>query len=107
MNDVSNSFECFFKEAPTQSGAWMEAVQKISKASALDRKTEAIAYISVLAAVGLVSGIPFHVKEAKALGAARDEIISAVLLPLPAVGNNCVAALPVALAAYDAQEVVN
>lgn len=101
MEGVSNSFECFLKEAPAQSAAWMEAVKKLSGASALDRKTECIAYLSVLAAVGLISGIPFHVKEAKSLGATRDEIISAVLISLPAVGNKCVAALPAALEAFD------
>ena len=103
MKDVSNAFECFLKEAPAQSGAWMQAVKKLSAASALDRKTEAVAYVAVLAAVGLVSGIPFHVKEAKKLGASREEIISAVLLPLPAVGNTCIAALPTALEAFDAE----
>jgi alkylhydroperoxidase/carboxymuconolactone decarboxylase family protein YurZ len=101
MKDVSNAFQCFMEEAPAQAHAWMEAVQKLGGTSALDKKTEAIAYLSVLAAVGLLSGIPFHVVEAKALGTTRDEIKSAVLLSLPAVGNKCVAALPVALAAFD------
>ena len=56
----------------------------------------------MMAAVGLESGIPFHVKHAKELGATRQEIISAVLVGLPAVGNGVVRALPVALEAYDA-----
>ena len=106
MKDVSDSFQCFLKEAPAQSVAWMEAVKKLSGASALDRKTQALAYIAILSAVGLVSGMAFHVKEAKMLGASRDEIISAVLLPLPAVGNKCVAALPAALEAFDEQKEV-
>lgn len=102
MDNVSNAFECFLKEAPEQSKAWLEAVQKLDRASALDSKTEEISYVAVLAAVGLVSGLPFHVKHAKELGATREEIKSAVLLSLPAVGNKAIAALPIALAAYDA-----
>lgn len=80
-----------------------EVVQKLDAASALDAKTEEIAYISVLAAVRLESGLAFHVKHAKSLGATREEIISAVLLPLPAVGNVVIQALPVALQAYDSE----
>lgn len=100
---VSHAFMTFMKEAPEQQKAWGEAVQKLDAASALDSKTEEIAYISVLAAVRLESGLPFHVKRAKSLGASREEIISAVLLPLPAVGNVVIQALPVALQAYDSE----
>lgn len=98
---VSNSFQAFFKEAPEHSKAWMEVVQKLDKASSLDKKTGALAYLSVLAAVRLESGIPFHVKEAKALGASREEVISAILVGLPAVGNAVVGSLPIAIEAYD------
>lgn len=101
MKNVSDAFACFLQEAPEQAKAWMEAVKNLDSASTLDAKTEEIAYIAVLAAVGLLSGIPFHVKRAKQLGAKREEIKSAVLLPLPAVGNKTIAALPVALAAFD------
>lgn len=100
-NSVSNSFQTFFKEAPDHAKAWMEAVQKLDKASSLDKKTEALAYLSVLAAVRLESGISFHVKEAKALGASREEVISAILVGLPAVGNAVVSSLPIAIEAYD------
>jgi len=101
MKNVSNSFECFLKEAPEQSKVWMEAVKKLDAVSTLDSKTEEIAYIAVLSAIGLLSGIPFHVKHAKELGTTREEIKSAILLSLPAVGNKVIAALPVALEAFD------
>ncbi|MNH43861.1 Carboxymuconolactone decarboxylase family protein [compost metagenome] len=81
----------------------MEAVHKLDAASRLDPKTEEIAYIAVLAAIRLESGLPFHVKHAKQLGATREEIISAVLLGLPAAGNVVVQALPAALQAYDSE----
>ena len=79
------------------------SVAGLDKASALDRKTEELAYLAVLAAQRLVSGIPFHVASAKAAGATRAEIISAVLIGLPAVGNTVIEALPVALAAFDGE----
>lgn len=80
----------------------MDAVQSLDKASVLDKKTEELAYLAVLASQRLVSGIPFHVGMAKAAGASREEVISAVLIGLPAVGNTVIEALPVALEAYDA-----
>ncbi len=100
---VSNAFLTFMKEAPEQQQAWMETVQKLEAASKLDPKMEEIAYIAVLAAARLESGLPFHVKHAKSLGATREEIISAVLIGLPAVGNVVIQALPIALQAYDAE----
>lgn len=102
---VSNSFQTFLKEAPGHAGAWMEMVHKLDEASSLDKKTEELAYIAVMAAVDLESGIPFHVKSAKASGATREEIKSAILLGLPAVGNRVVKALPVALNAFDEENV--
>ena len=99
--NISDSFQVFLKEAPEHSQAWMEAVQKLDAACSLDPKTAEIAYIAVLAAVGLESGIPFHVKHAKQLGASREEIKNAVLLGLPAVGNKVVKSLPIALNAFD------
>jgi len=99
--NVSKAFELFAKEAPEVNATWMEAVQKLDTASKLDKKTEELAYIAVLAAARLESGLPFHVKTAKKLGAARDEIISAILVGLPAVGNIVTAALPIAVEAYD------
>lgn len=98
---VSNAFQTFAKEASEHAEIWMEAVQKLGAASKLDRKTEELAYIAVLAAVRLESGIPFHVKQAKSYGASRDEVISTILVGLPAVGNAVTSSLPIAIKAYD------
>ncbi|MBC2328828.1 carboxymuconolactone decarboxylase family protein [Listeria swaminathanii] len=98
---VSKSFEVFAKEAPEVQAAWMETVHKLDTASKLDKKTEELAYIAVLAATRLESGLPFHVKMAKLNGATRDEVISAILVGLPAVGNTVISALPVAIDAFD------
>jgi alkylhydroperoxidase/carboxymuconolactone decarboxylase family protein YurZ len=98
---VSNAFEAFAKEAPQQQAAWMEVVQKLDKASVLDKKTEELAYLAVMAVMRLESGLPFHVKMAKANGASREEIISAILIGLPAAGNCVIQSLPIALDAFD------
>ena len=80
----------------------MEAARKLGEASALDAKTSALAYLAVLAALRMESGVPFHAAQARRAGATRDEVISAVLVGLPAAGNQVVQVLPAALAAYDA-----
>ncbi len=100
---ISDAFMTFLQETPEYSKAWMEMVQKLDKANALEAKTKTLAYIGVLAAVGMISGVPFHVQHAKRLGASRDEVIGAVLVGLPAVGHAAVQALPAALAAYDGE----
>ncbi|MDR0309618.1 MAG: carboxymuconolactone decarboxylase family protein [Candidatus Methanoplasma sp.] len=99
--NVSNAFEMFAKEIPEHHGAWMDAVRRLDAAGALDKKTKELAYIAVLAAVRLESGLPFHVQAARANGATRDEIISAVLVGLPAVGNTVIQALPSVFGALD------
>jgi len=101
-NLVSDAFKTFMTNAPGHAKAWSELVQALANASALDKKTSELAYISVLAALNRVSGIPFHVVSAKKLGATRDEIISAILVGLPAAGHIVTQALPSAIQAYDA-----
>lgn len=98
---VSKAFELFAQEAPEYQKAWMEMVQKLEGASKLDSKTEELAYLAVMAATRLESGLPFHVKMAKKHGATREEIISSILVGLPAVGNAVIQSLPVALSAFD------
>lgn len=99
---VSRAFQMFQEHAPKHANAWMDAVRDLGDATALDPKTASLAYLAVLAAVRLESGVPFHVKLAKQAGASREEVISAVLVGLPAVGNAATQALPAAIEAYDA-----
>ncbi|ADL03813.1 carboxymuconolactone decarboxylase family protein [Lacrimispora saccharolytica] len=98
---VSTAFQAFGLEAPGVERAWMDMVQKLDKESALDKKTEELAYLAVMAAVRLESGLPFHVQMAKLNGATREEVISSILVGLPAVGNQVIQALPIALEAFD------
>jgi alkylhydroperoxidase/carboxymuconolactone decarboxylase family protein YurZ len=102
MPGVSDAFATFLREAPAHAEAWMGAVQGLGAASALDEKTETLAYLAVLAALRLESGVPFHAAHAKRAGASRDEVIGAVLVGLPAAGNGVTTCLPAALRAYDA-----
>jgi alkylhydroperoxidase/carboxymuconolactone decarboxylase family protein YurZ len=60
-----------------------------------------LAYLAVLAALRIESGVPFHVKSAKQAGASREEIISAILVGLPAAGHVVTQVLPAAVAAYE------
>jgi alkylhydroperoxidase/carboxymuconolactone decarboxylase family protein YurZ len=99
---ISNAFQTFMREASQQAQAWGAMVQGLAQASALDKKTAALAYLAVLAALQLESGVPFHVQTAKQLGASREEVISAILVGLPAAGHRVTQVLPAALAAYDA-----
>jgi len=100
---ISNAFMTFMSEAPEQAKAWSEMVQGLAKASALDEKTQSLAYLAVLAVLRLESGIPFHVKVAKEVGASREEVISSILVGLPAAGHRVTQVLSAALAAFDAE----
>jgi alkylhydroperoxidase/carboxymuconolactone decarboxylase family protein YurZ len=99
---ISEAFRVFLEESPKHAQAWMGAVRELGASSALDEKTQTLAYLAVLAALRLESGVPFHAAHAKAAGASRDEVISAVLVGLPAAGHAVTQSLPAAIRAYDA-----
>jgi len=101
---ISNAFQTFLSQTPEHAHAWMKMVQELEEKNGLDKKTQELAFLAVLAATRLTSGIPFHVLSAKDAGAKRAEIISAVLIGLPAVGNVVIESLVVALDAYDGKE---
>jgi AhpD family alkylhydroperoxidase len=73
----------------------------LASASALDNKTRELAYLAVLAALRMESGVPFHVQSAKQAGASREEVISAILVGLPASGHVVTQVLPAAVSAYE------
>jgi alkylhydroperoxidase/carboxymuconolactone decarboxylase family protein YurZ len=103
QSPISSAFRTFVGEAPRHAQAWGTMVQGLAGASALDAKTSALAYLAVLAALRLDGGVPFHVQAARRLGASREEVISAILVGLPAAGHGVTQVLPSAVAAYDAQ----
>ena len=98
---ISKSFQAFLKEAPRHAEAWSNMVQGLSDTDLVDDKTAALAYLSVLAALRLESGIPFHVKVAKELGCTRGEVVGAILVGLPAAGICVTNVLPAAIEAFD------
>lgn len=100
---ISAAFQTFMHEAPQHAQSWSTLIQALSQASALDKKSQALAYLAVLAALRLESGVPFHVEMAKKAGASREEVISAILVGLPAAGHVVTQVLPAAIAAYDSE----
>jgi len=51
-------------------------------------------HVAVLAATGRLGGITFHAELARQAGASTAELVSAVLVGMPAVGLGVVDALP-------------
>jgi alkylhydroperoxidase/carboxymuconolactone decarboxylase family protein YurZ len=98
---VSDAFRVFLSEAPQFAQAWAALVEKLGSASALDEKTRGLAYLAVLASLNRVSGVAFHVSTLKRQGATREEVISAILVGLPAAGHVVTQALPAAIQAFD------
>ncbi len=80
---ISNSFLTFAKEALEQPKAWGELIEKLDTACKLDKKIEALAYLSVLASARFESGIPFHVKQAKKLGTTKEDVGNIAIQALP------------------------
>ena len=104
MKKVTNDFRMFMEESNGVGQAFMSTVMKISEVSALDPKTHELAYLSVLAALQMVSGLPFHVKQAKELGASIEEVKSAILVAMPLVGLKISAPFATAIISYNAED---
>jgi alkylhydroperoxidase/carboxymuconolactone decarboxylase family protein YurZ len=101
---ISEAFLTFQKEAPQHTKVWAEMIFGMADASALDDKTKALAYLAVLAVLRLEGGVPSHVQVAKKFGASRDEVISAILIGLPAAGHQVTQVLPTVVKSYDESE---
>lgn len=80
-----------FSHQPKTAQAFSALVTALSNESALSAKEQHLAYIAVLSAVRLLDGIPFHVKAAQDEGATDEQILSASLVGLPAVGLRTIA----------------
>ena len=89
MEKVTSGFQLLMTETNGVGQAFMEAIK-----TSLDAKVHELAYISVLTATKNFDGLPFHMQQAKKLGATKEEIKSAVLLPMPLVGIQVAEALP-------------
>lgn len=98
---MTKGYKLFLQETNGVGQDFMNTVIKSSESSALDRKTQELVYIAVLTALRMTGGIDFHVKSAKELGATKEEVKSAVLVALPAVGIGILDALEATLNSYD------
>jgi alkylhydroperoxidase/carboxymuconolactone decarboxylase family protein YurZ len=83
---VANGFMEFRQQFPKTAAAHTAFVQAKPEESSLDPKTTHLAYLAVLSAAGMNGGIDFHVGLAKQAGATDDEIKSAALVGMQAVG---------------------
>lgn len=101
---MSAGFYTVMREAPETLQAWLNANKVMQEHSALDAKTAELAYLAVLAALGIEKGIAFHAAEARKLGASRAEVLSAVLVGLPAAGLRVIECAAEAVRPFDEDE---
>lgn len=100
MKKLTNDFQVFMEESNGVGQALMGTIMKAAGESALDAKTHELAYIAVLSALQMAGGIPYHVKQAKELGATQKEVKSAVLVGLPLCGIRLAEAFATAIHSY-------
>ncbi len=99
--EVSEGFQIFNSEAEGSPKAWRGRIAGLTAGGALEPKTRFLTDLAVVAALRNESGVAFHVKAAKREGASREEVISAVLVGLPAAGHVVTEVLPAAVEAFD------
>ncbi len=100
MNRATDDFNIFMEETKEIGPSFMRFVMKLSKEGSLDAKTQELAYLAVLSALQMTSGIPFHVGHAKECGASLEEVKSAILVGMPLVGLRVIESLAIAIKSY-------
>lgn len=101
MEENKDKYKHIYAQAGEVGDVFLNLILKESEVSALDPKTHELAYLAVLTASRLEHGIALHTKEAKKLGATREEVKSAILVALPVVGFPAIMGLKIALSSYD------
>lgn len=104
MAAMSAGFYTVMRERPETLQVWLNADRVTQEHSALDARTAELAYLAVLAALGMEKGIAFHAAEAKKLGASRAEVLSAILVGLPAAGMKVIECAAEAVRPFDEDE---
>jgi len=95
---MSIEFRNFLKSFPETGKAYTDLFGSIMKRPALDEKTRQLILIGVMTAQNYPPGVRAHAEQALSAGATREEIIEAVLTPLPVAGiNGVIECLPVVL----------
>ncbi len=83
-------------------GSGGRAAEEAALDARLDRKTRALALLAVAAALRLEARLLPCVAEARLAGAARDEVVGAILAGVPAAGLEVLSMVPPAIRAFDA-----
>ena len=78
-----------------------DGTEELQAVSCLDGKTRALAYLAVLAALQMETGLAPQVARAKLAGASREEVMSAIMVGVPAAGVAILRMLPAAINAYE------
>lgn len=78
--------QSIIKEAPEVAKAFFSLTENITAYSAVDLKVKELILIGIFTASGGFRGVQTHVERALEHGAAKEEILSAILLGLPVIG---------------------
>jgi AhpD family alkylhydroperoxidase len=97
----NNGFKMFLDESKEIGSSYMSFINELSQKSTLDKLTNELVYISALTASKTNGGLAFHVKEAKRLGATREQIKSTIFMSMPLIGMSVLETLSIALNCYD------
>lgn len=85
---MSKEFQNFLKAFPDAGKAYLGLFQAVMDRPALDAKTRQLILIAVMTAQNYPPGVKAHVPQAVKAGATKEEILDAVLTPLPVSGIN-------------------
>lgn len=105
MEQHADSYKNAFAYVGKTGEAFLDLVMTEASTSTFDPKTHELVFLAALTAAKMDSGVRIHTKSAKQAGASREEVRSAILAALPAIGFSAILSLKVALDSYDEEEV--
>jgi alkylhydroperoxidase/carboxymuconolactone decarboxylase family protein YurZ len=99
---MSKEFGDFLKSFPASGKAYLDLFKSVMDAPTLDAKTKQLILIGAMTAQNYPPGVAAHVPQALNAGAVREEILEAILTPLPVSGiNGVIECLQAALKVLD------
>jgi len=87
LKEVQSTVQRAMEEYPKEAGAFMRLLKTMEREGALDMKTKEIISIALSVACHCEWCIAFHVKNALAAGATRDEIMEACFVAVSMCGG--------------------
>jgi alkylhydroperoxidase/carboxymuconolactone decarboxylase family protein YurZ len=78
--------ELLRREAPGVADAFEGLIQSLEASRGLDPKAKQLVYIALQAAAGEAGAVRAHLPMARKAGAAREEVVDAILMTLPVSG---------------------